>query len=74
MQPALTPEDITKIGQRMFGRRAWQIRMARALGTHKSTVYRWSLGRMKIDPMPSRLIRELDAKHRARRAEERALR
>lgn len=68
----IQPEELAVIGQRLYGRRHWIARMARELGLAGSTVWRWTRNGMPV--APSLLLRELDARHRARRAEDKARR
>lgn len=63
----LSPEELTKIGQRLYGRRAWTARMAEALGVADSTVWRWAHGRRRIEPLADAAIRGLLDKHKLRK-------
>lgn len=72
--PAITPEELAKIGKRLYGHRAWITSLARALGVRQSTVWRWFHRATPMSPPSANLIRRLDAEHRARKAAERAMR
>lgn len=67
MPALLTPEELTKIGQRLYGRRAWITRMSEALGVELSTVWRWAHGKRKIEPLADAAIRGLLDKHKLRK-------
>ncbi len=67
MPAALSPEELTKIGQRLYGRRAWIARMAEALGVEPSTVWRWANSKRKIEPLAVAAIQGLVSKHKLRK-------
>ena len=65
--PAITPEEVVKIGQRLYGRRAWMPRMAEALGARRETVSRWARGIISPTPAAAVAIRGLLDKHKLRK-------
>lgn len=73
MKP-ITPDEVAQIGYRLYGRRHWTARLSEALGVDPSTIWRWSRGKLGLSSTSARLLRELDAQHRARKAAEKAFR
>lgn len=68
MPALLSPEELTKIGHRLYGRRAWIARMAHDIGVDQSTVWRWAHAKRRIEPITNFSVRALLEKHKARRA------
>lgn len=44
----MTPEQLRKIGEQLYGNWGWQTKMAEALKVDSSTVRRWLSGRVTI--------------------------
>lgn len=44
----MTPKQLTEAGEKLYGDRAWQTRMAEALGVDPSTVRRWVSGAVPV--------------------------
>lgn len=57
MPRKMTPAQLTKAGVELYGERAWQTRMAEALGVDPSTVRRWVSGAV---PIPQPVVAALD--------------
>lgn len=65
----MTPEQLRKIGEQLYGSWGWQTKMAEALKVDSSTVRRWLSGKVTI-PGPVEvalglLIKEDDARESA---------
>jgi len=54
----LTPEQLRKTGERLYGNWGWQTKMAEALKVDSSTVRRWLSGKTTI-PGPAEVALEL---------------
>lgn len=67
MKP-ISPEELAKIGKRLYGGRYWITRMSEALGIPPSTVWRWAHGKMQIAPISITAIRGLDAQRKIAKA------
>lgn len=67
MKP-LSPEELAKIGMRLYGRRYWITRMSEALGVSPSTVWRWAQGKMKMDPISTTAVHGLLAQRKIEKA------
>lgn len=57
----MTPEQLRKIGEQLYGNWGWQTKMAEALKVDSSTVRRWLSGKVAI-PGPAEVALELLAK------------
>ena len=58
MGSAMTPDDLRKQGEALYGRWGWQTRLARALKVDGSTVRRWLSGASSI-PGPAEVAIDL---------------
>lgn len=65
-ETALNPQEVVKIGRRLYGR-AWNNRLASALGVEKSTVSRWARGLVPVSPSRAMALRLLLDKHKLRK-------
>lgn len=68
-----TIQELTDLGRRLYGSRAWQTRMAAALGVEDSTVSRWARGQRAIPPTAIGMLRLLDARRKTTRALKKAI-
>jgi len=60
----LTPEQLRKIGERLYGNWGWQTKMAEALKVDSSTVRRWLSGKITI-PGPAEVALALLMKEKS---------
>ena len=56
MRLKMTPKQLAEAGVTLYGERAWQTRMAEALGVDPSTVRRWVSGAI---PVPTTVVAAL---------------
>ena len=56
----MTPSEITRIGQALFGKN-WKSPLARRLGTRHNIVWKWATGRSRISPGYETALRALSA-------------
>jgi hypothetical protein len=71
--PPLDPEELAKIGARMYGARSWRTPLGRSIGYSQPSVSLWALGKVPIPMRASIAVRRLYAEHRAKRAQARVL-
>lgn len=53
----MKPKELAEIGVKLYGERAWQTRMAEALGVDGSTVRRWVSGAVPIPTTAAAALR-----------------
>ena len=63
----MTPQNLQRIGKRLFGH-DWQSPLARHLGKHRITVWRWATGRVAIPDSEARAIKLLEKDDKANSA------
>lgn len=57
MSLKMTPQQLAEIGVELYGDRAWQTRMAEALGVDGSTVRRWVSGAVPVPTTAAAALR-----------------
>lgn len=55
----MTPQELRAAGERLFGHRGWQVRLAEVLGINSSTIRRWLMGKMPVSGPAQAAIRLL---------------
>jgi hypothetical protein len=55
----MTPEELEAIGTRIYGHWGWPVKLGKLVGKDASTLRRWRLGQVPIDPKSAIKIREI---------------